>query len=212
MADKTGSDSYIAAHEASEQLGNVKVVTEEGKIKPLLSTEAGTNILNKYESGLKDGLTGLLKKDAWWDEAKRFFEYSSRKGSQFGILYIDIDDFKPYNDDISHTFGDEVIKTVAKAIGDSVRDTDIAGRVGGDEFAVGLPDADYTTLKEVRDRVLSKVDEYSKRSESLMAHNVVPTVTIGLHTSIPEDDTFESVYEEADKHMLELKALNNHGR
>lgn len=215
MSDGENKDAITYAGEANENLGYVKVlVDEEGKRveKSLLSTQEGTTILNKYESGLKDGLTGLLKPNVWKEEAKRFFEYISRNNGKFGILYIDINDFKRYNDDISHEFGDEVIRMVADSIRKSTREADVDGRVGGDEFAVALPDADNNILTEVRDRITSKLLDLSLNSETMLKRNVKPTVTIGLCASSSVSNTFESVLLAADQDMLKLKKKNKYGR
>lgn len=208
MTDKITHDTYVAANEANSELGHVKVETGEH----LLSTKEGGIVLDRYEVGMKDKLTGLLKKDVWESEAELLFDYSKRQDKPFGMLYIDINDFKTFNDEVSHLFGDEVIKLVAEAIKHSVRTTDVAGRVGGDESAVALPDTDYETIKVIRDRILSNLEQLKQKSDSENILKYNPTITIGVAVAPNEGKTFKEVLLNADKHMKELKTLNKHGR
>lgn len=226
MADKSPELSEIAAaHEANKDQGDTMVLVKGHKKilgglisiptkeeKHLLSTEAGESLLNKYEYSLKDGLTGLLKKDAWTEEAKRFYEFSSREGLPFAILYIDINNFKHFNDDVSHEFGDEVIKLVANSIKESTRESDVDGRLGGDEFAVAATGINEDIVEEIENRINLKLEELATESELMSQYKVKPTVTIGHQMSINSLGSFESILNEADLNMQKLKSREGYVR
>ena len=84
-----------------------------------------------------DGLTGLLNWQTFQETAGELLS----NGTAGAVLVVDTDDFKGVNDTYGHLFGDEVILTVASAVRDGFRSSDITGRIGGDEFAVFARDA-----------------------------------------------------------------------
>ena len=100
-----------------------------------------------------DGLTKLFNRTHW--ERCLLAEYKrwTRSQQQSSLLMLDIDHFKRVNDEYGHMVGDEVIKHLASAIKDCVRETDIAGRYGGEEFTVMLPDTDSEGARVFAERL-----------------------------------------------------------
>lgn len=86
-----------------------------------------------------DTLTGLANRVALDSEIAHSMQASDRHGDILGIVYLDLDDFKPVNDTYGHALGDHVLREVADRIAGAVRETDTVARVGGDEFVVLLP-------------------------------------------------------------------------
>lgn len=88
---------------------------------------------------LTDGLTGVRNHRAFqerlWEECER----STRYGQSLSVLMLDVDHFKRYNDTYGHLAGDEVLKTVARLLGETARDSDFVARYGGEEFVIILP-------------------------------------------------------------------------
>jgi diguanylate cyclase (GGDEF)-like protein len=89
-----------------------------------------------------DTLTGLLNRSGFIERSEPLVNSASRYGLSLAIGYIDLDGFKNINDTLGHSYGDEVLKTIGEVLKISSRESDIAGRIGGDEFAVLLPNTD----------------------------------------------------------------------
>ena len=103
-----------------------------------------------------DPLTGLPNRRRLDEELVRH-EKLTRRGRRVSLLAVDIDDFKSVNDCHGHSVGDKVLKTAARSLQAAVRDSDILMRIGGEEFAVILPDADIDTARNTAERVLPNV-------------------------------------------------------
>jgi diguanylate cyclase (GGDEF)-like protein len=105
-----------------------------------------------------DMLTGLPNRRRFDEEFSRAFGSTVRRASQLSLAMIDIDHFKAYNDTFGHQAGDDVLHTIARAIGDSVaRSGDFAARYGGEEFVVILEDTSLAGAVSVAERIRSAV-------------------------------------------------------
>jgi len=89
-----------------------------------------------------DTLTGVLNRRAFIEQLEFAIGLASRDGQPFGVVYVDLDDFKKVNDVHGHSEGDRVLRTVARTCAESVRRTDVVARLGGDEFALLLRGSD----------------------------------------------------------------------
>jgi diguanylate cyclase (GGDEF)-like protein/PAS domain S-box-containing protein len=87
-----------------------------------------------------DSLTGLANRLLFNDRLEQAISLAKRDSRQFALLYLDLDKFKPVNDTLGHSAGDELLQAVAARIRHQVRESDTVARVGGDEFTVILPD------------------------------------------------------------------------
>jgi diguanylate cyclase (GGDEF)-like protein len=95
----------------------------------------------------RDALTPLLNRRALMRELARIRTFAQRYGSPASLVYFDLDDLKGVNDRLGHAAGDAALKAVAERLLTHVRDSDIVGRMGGDEFAVILVQADQATAE-----------------------------------------------------------------
>jgi diguanylate cyclase (GGDEF)-like protein len=95
----------------------------------------------------RDALTPLLNRRALLRELGRIRTFAQRYGSPASLVYIDLDDLKGVNDRLGHAAGDAALKAVAERLLHNVRESDIVGRMGGDEFAVILAQADQATAE-----------------------------------------------------------------
>jgi diguanylate cyclase (GGDEF)-like protein len=95
----------------------------------------------------RDALTPLLNRRAFVRELSRIRTFGQRYGSRASVVYFDLDGFKAVNDRYGHAAGDAALKAVAERLLAHVRESDIVGRMGGDEFAVILVQADLPTAQ-----------------------------------------------------------------
>ena len=92
----------------------------------------------------QDSLTNLLTRQSFLDSILTIYQLAKRNKLNFTILYIDVDNFKSINDTYGHTVGDKVLKSLGKILQQNKRESDLVGRLGGEEFAYALPDADLS--------------------------------------------------------------------
>lgn len=107
----------------------------------------------------RDALTGLYNRRRFDEELDREIAESNRRRRQTGLLVFDLDGFKPVNDTYGHQAGDQVLVTLAEAIGRVVRRHEMLFRFGGDEFAILVPDSEDSHLQELARRVVECVAE-----------------------------------------------------
>ncbi|GAA3118323.1 GGDEF domain-containing protein [Planomonospora alba] len=104
-----------------------------------------------------DAKTGLLNAAAWQREADTEIVRARRTGDPLALLIVDIDHFKRVNDTYGHLTGDQVLVGVATTLRSQLREYDIVGRFGGEEFVVLLPGADMTEARRVAERLRSRI-------------------------------------------------------
>lgn len=100
-----------------------------------------------------DGLTGLFNRRYWQERFDEIYKLCVRRGKPSTALMLDIDHFKRINDTYGHQAGDKVIQMLAALIKRCVRETDLAGRYGGEEFAIILNDSTLEDAKVVAERI-----------------------------------------------------------
>ena len=154
---------------------------------------------NLSNSAKKDPLTGLYNRKFFEDDLAKYF-ISKNKGI---FLLIDVDNFKTVNDMYGHVFGDNVLCKFSKIISNNVGPRDLAGRIGGDEFAVFLK-GDYSDdeVNSYCDMILTCVHN-EMRDASELSYN--PSVSIGISVSPDDGVDFQTLYHRADKALYYVK-------
>lgn len=155
---------------------------ESGAVVGLMGITREINELKRTELNLQhlathDPLTGLPNRYLMTDRLNHTVAQAVRTGTRFGLLFLDIDDFKAVNDARGHEFGDLVLRTVGEAIVGTVRASDTVARIGGDEFVViidALAEGDHATL------VANKIRRKVAKPLTLKRHRVSVTVSIGI--------------------------------
>jgi len=124
-----------------------------------------------------DTLTGLANRVMLADELEKALSRAQRHSDTTGLVFIDIDDFKPINDTMGHTIGDHALRLVAERIHTSVRQTDTVARMGGDEFVVLLP-----RLSRPKDlpEIARKIAEEVSKPMHIGEHEFCVSVSVGL--------------------------------
>lgn len=149
-----------------------------------------------------DSLTGILNRRSFMREASLRLKLAARQGEDCCLLMFDLDHFKRINDTFGHGVGDEVLCRFAGTVGHVIRETDVFGRIGGEEFAllVGEPEESAIALAE---RLLIDIAEICIPMDE--AGSSI-TSSIGLAVSNGEDH-IESLIQRADKAMYNAKSL-----
>jgi diguanylate cyclase (GGDEF)-like protein len=133
---------------------------------PLLVLHRAVLVRQLEQLASIDGKTGLLNAAAWHSEAARELRRAQRGRTMAAVLILDLDHFKAVNDDHGHLAGDEVLGAVAAALRGEVREHDLVGRFGGEEFVVLLPDIGRqldvaTELHTIAERIRHRVSTLS---------------------------------------------------
>ena len=130
-----------------------------------------------------------------WSEIQR----ARRYGHPFTMAYLDLDNFKAVNDHFGHHTGDELLRVVAATMKNSVRANDLIARVGGDEFALLLPETGYEPARVVLDKI-------QKNLEEVMRMDSWPvTMSIGAVTFVRPADSVDAMIKAADDLMYSAK-------
>lgn len=125
----------------------------------------GTTLAVKNQQMITDGLTGLLNDSYFRNALKWEVDKSNRYGRSLAVVMIDLDDFKPLNDQHGHLAGDWVLKRFAALLDRTRRECDLAARYGGDEFALILPETDPDGAARLIRRLRRQIDRESWRFE-----------------------------------------------
>ncbi len=164
--------------------------------------------LQRLESlSVTDGLTGIANRRYFDDFLRAEWLRSKREGGNIGLIMLDIDHFKAFNDQYGHLDGDHCLRKVAKAIKEQAqRPRDLVARFGGEEFAVVLPSIQFEGIKVVAERIQSALASLSIPHEASDTSPVV-TVSMGLAWAEPSSaDSMESLIEAADEALYAAKS------
>jgi len=150
-----------------------------------------------------DGLTGLFRKDIFEELLKKEIAFVWRdKNHTFTLLYLDLDNFKSINDTFGHYSGDKVIERLGETIKKNIRASDLAFRIGGDEFAIILKNTNSEDSKTVAKKI--KVDFGS--TEFVFNDRTVFNVSMSLGLSEYKDGlSYEQFIEQTDAKLYEAK-------
>jgi len=149
-----------------------------------------------------DPLTGADNRRSFLEKATYELLRSQRYKHPFALLMLDVDHFKSVNDMHGHKWGDQVLKTIVAESTKTLRDTDLFGRIGGEEFTIILPESDPQAALEVGERLRQTLSEI-KISTDRGAIQI--TVSIGLAMMEARDDTLDTIMGRADAALYKAK-------
>jgi diguanylate cyclase (GGDEF)-like protein len=148
---------------------------------------------------ITDKLTQLYNRNRIDDLLLYETNRSSRYGTSFSFVIIDIDHFKVVNDEHGHLFGDKILVELANLIRTNIRDTDFAGRWGGEEFVVILPETKANMAINYAEKLRMLIENL------IFDKGVKITASFGV-TSYMDGDNVESIFERSDKALYKAKA------
>jgi diguanylate cyclase (GGDEF)-like protein len=172
------------------------------RAKALLRNKSTHDKIRKLQASLEqmvvsDPLTGLHNRRFLMDRLVQEMQRAERHNEPLAFAMLDLDGFKPINDQFGHVVGDKVLRAVSAAISRGVRVSDIAARYGGDEFAIILPQTPPEGAMRVCERILRTISELKIQDENGVPAKV--TASLGLAYYPAEDlESAEDLVHSAD--------------
>ena len=163
--------------------------------------------LRKQQSKLKelaaiDPLTGISNRRSFYDESKELVTYAEIGNLEIGVLMLDLDNFKTLNDTYGHAAGDEVLIAFTKLIEDCIRGSDVFARLGGEEFALLLPDAPEAATRRIAQRIIDRTEETKVHYDG---HEISFTTSVGGTMWTSGEDKIDIALNRADKNLYAAK-------
>jgi len=152
---------------------------------------------------IHDGLTGLVNATFFHAVLSREIERSLRTGRACGLMVIDLDYFKHVNDTYGHTMGDSFLQAFAAHLKQGLRAMDTAARIGGEEFAIILPECEPQDAIHAAARIHSTVNPFTYRTEQAVVSVTTSAGLVWTHPSISM--TSGALVSEADREMYRAK-------
>lgn len=224
LTDRKGDLYFISTKRSLHQdaagniflVGVIRDITERKRLETELRRTAEeltrSNMeLQQSENRLRymanhDPLTGLPNRSLFQETLNDLIRWSLNNDQLLGLLFLDLDDFKPVNDNLGHEMGDLLLKAVAQRIKNCLRGSDVVCRLGGDEFTILLPGIKKTEDAAI---VAQKIIGTLQENFVLSGHHVKITVSIGVSVCPHHAQEPETLIRLADEAMYEAK---NRGR
>lgn len=154
-----------------------------------------------FNQGYRDFLTSLYNRRYFDMTARYAVEESINNGTSLGLILFDIDYFKQINDNYGHDVGDKILISISELLKGDLRSSDVPCRIGGDEFAVILPDIETEQLKEISRRIMDRINEYNHQNTLLPDFYI----SIGGAIIINQMVEFKRLFKLADKALYSSK-------
>jgi diguanylate cyclase (GGDEF)-like protein len=159
--------------------------------------------LRHRTAAMVDPLTGVANRRAFLEEAERTTRQQIERIRPVAVFLIDLDHFKSVNDRFGHATGDRVLRLFAKVCTENLRATDLVGRLGGEEFAVLLADANRDNAFLVAERIRKA---FANAAEVVGEHPLAATISIGVSIMQDPQQDLSALMEEADQALYRAKA------
>ena len=212
VADKPAGDSAEAEWRMLDPDGAYRHVSavatnliDDPRVDGLVLTVRDDDARKRFEQQLRhrafhDELTGLANRALFYDRTEHAL---NRRDAEVGVLFVDLDDFKPVNDRLGHAAGDQLLQLVAKRLVACVRSADTVARLGGDEFGILLEGVDAV---EAAERVLAALEtRFDLPSEALRV-----SASVGVAVAREGVRDVEELLRAADRAMYEAKRGGKH--
>jgi diguanylate cyclase (GGDEF)-like protein len=212
---------YIGVYDFSNLIGHVfkmvafylvyVAIVETGLEKPqrllfrnLKQNEAalGAALAEVQRLAITDSLTGLSTRRHFADRAENEFQRARRYRHPLSAIMVDIDHFKRVNDTSGHAVGDRVLQQVAGHCRQELRETDVVGRYGGDEFAILLPESDPVAAAQVAERLRQRI---ARQPLQTTTGPVAVTISLGIAALDDENLTLDILLSRADQALYDAK-------
>lgn len=201
---KLGAQEYVAKdnYDGPSLLRVLRHAIERNK----LLSEINTKRDEEYLAASQDTLTGLPSRKLFEDRGRHALAAAARNGRPLAFCFIDLDGFKPVNDQLGHAAGDELLKRIASLMEGAVRSSDTIARVGGDEFAALL--SEFRQGEDARDaarQVAERICAQISNIDSIDGRPVSVGASIGIAMYPDHGQQFDKLMVNADMAMYAAK-------
>ncbi|MGW8246688.1 MAG: diguanylate cyclase [Acidiferrobacterales bacterium] len=204
---KPFEDLELVLSAANRAMQSVHLMREkEVLMQSLKQKNLELELANKrlQEIAVRDGLTGLFNHRYFQEILSKELARSARHNRDLSLLFLDVDDFKKYNDTHGHQLGDTLLKQLSHIIKDAMREGDVVARYGGEEFVVVLPETDNACAVQVAEKLRKLVEGFAFRGEETQPQGKV-TISLGVSNRI-SDSTTASLIQRADQALYKAKS------
>lgn len=203
-----GMEARIGQHDPHWSSLSARLIEVDGQLAHLLwgfdiSTHEELEAQLR-ELATRDELSGLLNRRAFLERSTALLDHCRRHARPCAALMLDIDHFKRINDQHGHQVGDQAIRACAQAIGSALRDADLLGRLGGEEFAVLLPHSTMADAVMIAERIRTAIGGMNLPTPQ--GHRLSFTVSIGVAAMAPDTLDIEHLLVNADAALYLAKA------
>lgn len=175
-------------------------VREEGKLREMTASLSKRSETLE-QAALTDALTGMHNRRYFNDAIKEYLDEFGRISRPVGLMVLDLDHFKQVNDTHGHDVGDEVLRTVAGCLKDMTRYHDVTARLGGEEFAVLVPNMDNVQLMKFAERIRKSV-----AALPILSGNIRLKITTSVGLAVWDGrETADDFYRRADRQLYHAK-------
>ena len=199
LQDKRGKIGFLAI-EGLDENDQEKVVILGHQFALALRR---VNLYREIEKiAITDSLTDVHTRRHLMERLQEELSRSKARKIKMSVLMIDVDHFKSFNDQYGHLTGDQILRKMAQILKENIREIDIAGRFGGEEFCVLLPDTDRDGAQYAAERIRQATE---KTAIEAYDNTVKATVSIGLATFPKDGQNIDELIEKADQALYQAK-------
>lgn len=152
-----------------------------------------------------DMLTGLMTRRVFLENSETLLKILARNKQPMSLAFIDLDDFKRVNDLYGHAGGDEVLKSFSSVLQNHLRKSDLVGRIGGEEFAITLPNTDLVSSVQVLEGIRLTSQNDSVKFSGKTIHYTISIGIVLFHEA--NQVSLESLIRQSDTALYRAKAL-----
>ncbi|GAA5218745.1 diguanylate cyclase [Corallincola platygyrae] len=194
--------SFLPLKDEMGTVTQVCIIIEDATDVCFYQGELNTTMSKLEKSSRTDGLTQISNRRYWEERLSIEFSRVVRHGGHLSLIMFDLDKFKSINDVYGHQAGDHVLVETAKQLTDALRTTDLAGRYGGEEFGIVLPDTSLDQAMVVAERIRTRIAD----KEFTFEEQVLPvTISLGVTQFDLSQKNHEKMIAQADSALYKAK-------
>jgi len=204
---KPFEDLELVLSAAKRAMQSMRLIMEkEVLVQTLKQKNAELERANErlQEIAVRDGLTGLFNHRYFQEILVKEAARATRHHRELSLLFLDVDDFKKYNDTYGHQLGDTLLKQLSQIIMGAMREGDVVARYGGEEFVIILPETEASYAVQVAEKIRRLVEEHPFRGEESQPQGKV-TISLGASNWNRESSTVASLIQQADQALYRAK-------